>query len=287
MIIVRLMGGMGNQMFQYAAAYNLGRILQQKILIDKSEYLFHRGRSFGLRELKLCEITKNRLGKLKYHQYKLKKWIVEFYERNILNTELANSITVRGLYRYGIVVEYNEVETKIHWDRLTHKNMIYLSGFFQGVRYFKEYEAEIKKLYIDKILTGRNVTYENKICVHIRCGDYIGNPHFQVCTQQYYIDAVNVILDKFPDAVPIIFSDDIKYVKKNMQFPFQCIFSNEKREKRALDEMRKCRYFVLSNSSFSWWAQELCEYKNKIVTAPAYWHGKTGIFEKNWILVDV
>lgn len=167
--------------------------------------------------------------------------------------------------------------------------MIYLAGYFQSQQYFIESYDLIIDLYIKKLF-GRRCVYVNEcVCIHIRCGDYIGNNEFFVCTSEYYIRALNLIKKINPTVVVQVFSDDINYVKKKIALKYPCIYNEIQSEFKTINAMRSCKYFILSNSSFSWWAQELCEYEDKVVVAPAKWYRnvpRTFIHDKNWILLQ-
>ena len=111
-----------------------------------------------------------------------------------------------------------------------------------------------------------------------------------VCTREYYIKGMKIIKNKIPDAEFHIFSDDMAAAFEMLsgQNDMDMVFEGSNSEKADLELMSCCRHFVISNSTFSWWAQYLSKNKAKIVCAPSRW--KNGqkvesIYEKNWILI--
>lgn len=107
MIIVKMMGGFGNQMFQYAAAYNMGKILNQEVLIDKEEYKSGRARRFMLRFLKPNILKAKNLSWNIRLEYRIKKIITKLYEKTIVGTRHEKPRLIRALNDRGIIVEHS------------------------------------------------------------------------------------------------------------------------------------------------------------------------------------
>lgn len=130
--------------------------------------------------------------------------------------------------------------------------------FLQDPKYFDEFREDIRKLY------GQATETINKVAIHVRRGDYVGNPFYvDLSKTDYYKRS----MAEFPDESFIVFSDDISFCKNYFvgdQFEF-----NHDSEVEALREMSKCKGVIMANSSFSWWASYL---SNAKIIAPKEWY---------------
>lgn len=166
--------------------------------------------------------------------------------------------------------------------------------FFNDIRHILKKEftpiepprAENKELY-------RIIEETNSVCVSIRRCAYLTDPqirkYFHTYEDNYFIDAMNTISQDIKDAVFIIFSDDIDWVKENMTFNHTVYYeAGDDPVWEKLRMMYSCKHFILSNSTFSWWAQYLSDNKDKIVVAPKKWLNDryvTELYGDNWILL--
>ena len=132
----------------------------------------------------------------------------------------------------------------------------------------------------------------NSVCVTIRRGDFLLNKfrkQFYICTPEYFEKAINKISKMIEKPQFVVFSDDVEWCKKNMKFPEGTVFESGNDpiwEKIRL--MYSCKNFIISNSTFSWWAQYLSKNENKIVIAPKEWNRfeyTDLIYDKKWILI--
>lgn len=173
-----------------------------------------------------------------------------------------------------------------------HSNTIF-RGYFQSEKYFQEYEQLIRWLFEpsdefkqEMYLKFPELLEKRVTCINVRRGaDYLAlsNTH-PVVTKEYIYEAIKYI----PDTdVFFIVSDDIIWCKENIQLP-NCKFI-EYENWKALWLMSLCHHFIISNSSFSWWAAYLSRFSEKKVIGPSTWCGPSGpqdtqdIFCKNWI----
>lgn len=110
-----------------------------------------------------------------------------------------------------------------------------------------------------------------------------------ICTVDYYIKGIEFIKEKYPNALICFFSDDIDWVKNNIKVKGKALYeSGNDPVWEKLRLMSSCKHFVISNSTFSWWAQHLAENKEKIVIAPSRWCNDkrpVGLYEKNWTIL--
>lgn len=146
-----------------------------------------------------------------------------------------------------------------------------------------------------KLLESINKT--NSVCVHIRRGDYNnkGNEWLQVCDLRYYQKGIDVIKGMTNNPNFFVFSnthDDIEWIKKNYDLgvcPIYVDMSNPDYEEFRL--MSSCKHFIISNSTFSWWAAFLSRSENKVVIAPKRWNNKdpqeltASMYLETWIKV--
>ena len=179
--------------------------------------------------------------------------------------------------------------------------MCRISEFYQSEEFFRPIKEQIiQELKIKTAPSEENekliskISRENSVCVHIRLGDYL-LPEWkmlQVCDEQYYYRGIDYMLKNVENPTFYIFSntsEDIDYLRKNYHFPCEVTYVNlNNPDYEELRLMYNCKHFVISNSTFSWWAQYLCENENKIVIAPKKWSvddKKKDIYQKNWIRI--
>lgn len=152
--------------------------------------------------------------------------------------------------------------------------------YVQDYKYFDKYKDEIKQLF------GEGIGYLPYVAIHLRRGDYVGNPFYcQLWETGYYIDAINL----FPGRKFLVFSDDIEFAKKYFEgdkFAF-----DESNELEAFNKMASCESHIIANSSFSWWAAYLSTSLTQKVVAPTYdkyyTDGNTTrtVFPESWIQI--
>lgn len=133
------------------------------------------------------------------------------------------------------------------------------------------------------------------VCVTIRRGDYLNDTFrdaFYLCTPEYFIEAMKIMKARVPDAKFFIFSDEPKWCKENIPFPFECEYeSGDDPVWEKLRLMYSCKHFIISNSTFSWWAQYLSRNECKVVIAPSRWRNGSYTWDiykdQNWLIFDL
>jgi len=140
-----------------------------------------------------------------------------------------------------------------------------------------------------------NISKTNSVCVTIRSFKEIKSSKtvynlYDVCSPQYFYDALNLMSQKIENPHFFIFSDDITWVKNKMNLDkFNVVYENEGSpvwEKLRL--MYSCKHFIISNSTFSWWAQYLSRNDDKIVISPKSWFNdeyESKLIDDNWIKI--
>ncbi len=121
----------------------------------------------------------------------------------------------------------------------------------------------------------KDIQESESVCLTIRRGDFLSPKNrnrFNVCNEEYFVTAMKAIREELPNCKFFIFSDDVDDVKRVMHFPFDVTY--ERGNDPVWEKLRlmySCKHFIISNSTFSWWAQYLSRNPNKIVYAPIPW----------------
>lgn len=304
MIHLILGGGLGNQMFQYAFARSLALQYNENISFNTILYkeLKNEERSFSLGHLNIntmCCIVETP---------DENKRIWELFNKQIFHQKIARKI-LPASFRWWWMSNRNIYANvcgpyKYYHPRHRSKNTTIIHGGFQSWKYFKEHQSMIKAEL--KVITPisepnkkilKEIQNSNSICVHIRRGDFLSaqfSPHLEVCNKDYYEKAIKMISSQIENPTFFIFSnthEDLVWIKKNYNIPQNSVYvdlNNPDYEELRL--MYNCKHFILSNSSFSWWAQYLSESKNKIIIAPKIWDKRKGIdfsdiYMPEWIII--
>ncbi|MCW3789193.1 alpha-1,2-fucosyltransferase [Plebeiibacterium sediminum] len=286
MIISKIQGGLGNQLFQYAT----GRMLSLKhnvpLLLDLS--WFENNQRDTKREFKLnkfnCQYSVASYNDLLAFEHK---------PSNFFITKLKKLEDI--IHSRKVIVEHSFKNINPHIFKAP-KNT-FLSGYWQSEAYFLKIKDVLKKelsinnnnLFFSKITANKTIT----IGIHVRRGDYVTNPiykkKFGTCSLDYYKNAINYINMHTINAHYYIFSDDISWCKLNLkiQHPHEYVQTKSDIEDFAL--LKQCHHQIIANSSFSWWAAWLNTNNNKIVIAPNQWQNNAstnGInlrLPSNWI----
>ena len=265
MVIVKIIGGLGNQMFQYAYA----KALQQKgheVKIDISAfetYKLHGGYQLNKYNIDLDSSIKDENDK--------------FYK---------NTFFYKVLRRFGMDLSRRIKEKSLLFDKklLEIDDNSYLDGYFQCEKYFKDIrEIILKQFTINQDISNYTKEIKNKIqnsqnscSLHIRRGDFVNSTNINIhgaCDIEYYKKAMKYLEEKVENINYFIFSDDIEWVKENLAIQ-NAIYIDSK-EKRIPHEdiylMSLCKNNIIANSSFSWWGAWINRNENKIVIAPKRW----------------
>jgi hypothetical protein len=293
MIISHLIGGLGNQMFQYAAARALSLKRNVPLYLDVQDfngYALHNG-----------------------------------YELNDvfnINTQLAGNAELKGvlgwracspirkkLYRPQLSKFRGKrmvVDTQFSsWRQLNEMpNDCYLMGNWQTEHYFNDCQEVIRADFSFRLpSTSINAALKEQInnvmaiSLHVRRGDYLANPSslafHGLCSLDYYRRAISYISDRVVNPVFYIFSDDIPWVRENLSIEFPCHYVDHNNGDQSYNDMRLmslCQHHIIANSSFSWWGAWLNPSIDKIVIAPSQWvlsdFDTSDIVPSSWVKLD-
>lgn len=271
-IIVRLIGGLGNQMFQYAAGRALADRLGLALQLDTSGFEHYGLRRYELDRFAIRAEPATRAG-------------LEVFGVVPRAPTLLNRIAGRlGLRRSGAVFREASFAYDPRFESIT--DAVYLDGYWQSERYFAGIAAALREDFrLRAAPDAGNVNMAaaidaeaSAVSLHVRRGDYVSDPHTAqyhgVCSLDYYRRAVEAVLDRVPDAHFYVFSDDPDWVAANLEVgrPLTLMRINDGNSGMYdLDLMRRCRHHVIANSSFSWWGAWLNPAPDKLVVAPARW----------------
>ncbi|MBO7581927.1 MAG: alpha-1,2-fucosyltransferase [Bacteroidaceae bacterium] len=160
---------------------------------------------------------------------------------------------------------------------------VFVRGYFQDRRFFDDIRPILLREFTPKLppidhnsQLYRAIAQPNSVCVSVRRGDYLSEEYkkdFYVCTPDYYQKAIDMICQQVSDPVFIFFSDDIQWVRNHMSVPgFPCFYERgDDPVWETLRLMSSCHHFIISNSTFAWWAQYLGDRKDKMVICPSRW----------------
>lgn len=271
-IFVRLQGGLGNQMFQYAAGRALAACHGTELVLDDT---LLNGRRIG--------VTPRRL---EVAQFPIAARLLSVPERRDIGRE--TSLVRRLLDRAGISAKpprvFRELNPRFREEFYSQPDMTILDGYWQSERYFCGIRAELLREFAVPIAAGSaqaqvrdEVRDSASVSVHVRRGDYVTNIRASafhgVMDIAYYARALRLISDRVGRLRPFVFSDDPKWVSENLDIGVQFV-NVSANGFRAVDElmlMRSCSHHVIANSSFSWWGAWLNSDPRKLVVAPKQW----------------
>jgi len=284
MIVVKLMGGMGNQMFQFAFALRY-MIKGLKVKFDISYYdanNCHGGYCL--------EKAFNNLEIPKATKYD----IFHFIEK--IKNESGEFVYQLKANRF-IVNEEKEQEF-LYNTTLNNMDDTFFCGYWQNEGYFKN-NTEVLKAYFrfkpisqndiinKKIL--QQIILTNSVSIHIRRGDYLQSTVHITLSLVYYQDAMRKIKTKIKDPRFFVFSDDMEWAKQNIISDDVCFIEGNQKDKSHIDMllMSMCKHNIIANSTFSWWAGWLNNNPQKVIIMPETWFNTAqdieGLLIKNQI----
>jgi len=265
MVIVKIYGGLGNQMFQYAAGLVLASRLKTKLYVDASWF----------NEKQPDNVTPR--------QYELD--IFGINKSNLMLRKLA-SITIRK------IVTLNEPGfTKYSEEFKAVAGNVKLDGYWQSYKYL-EYDKNLVKaaFTFPKNISEQNsdlikkIETSESVAVHVRRADYVNvkstSEFHGLATLDYYKEAVAEVTKKIKKPRFFVFSDDQEWCKNNLKFGENVTFVDHNHDKQSFEDMRLmslCKHNIIANSSFSWWGAWLNSNNNKLVYAPKKWFNEASI----------
>jgi hypothetical protein len=270
-LLLNLVGGLGNQLFQYACCRNLAEKYNAFLIIETGSYWD------GFRKPSITN-------------YNVK---ARFYEDKFFGRLKRAGLNIyKSFKRAGLLQEIIEPPNFSYTPQLlvVHKNLITIRGFWQSEEYFKNIrDALINELTPKVPINSKDIKwlqYAETVAVHVRRTDYLTDDRYGFIGMEYYRRSFNSIAEKISNPYFIIFSDDIDWCKKNFtDLHPSIIFHEEKNYKEDFHElliMSYCKHQIIANSSFSWWAAWLNCNNNKIIIRPSRPFRDSSVCNKNY-----
>ena len=277
MVIARIMGGLGNQMFQYSFGRALALRNDVPLKLDLTSY------DVSMREYRL---NRFRIVEEIASPAEVEK-LTGIHRGSCFGARVRRRIRrhLRRVMPPSKMPVLTEHESRFDPAVLQPPGHVYLDGYWQSERYFAGIEDLLRKELIVRERPDREnerllaeIGASESVSVHVRRGDYVSDLNVfrvhGVCPPEYYHAAVRRLAEVLGEPHIYIFSDDIPWAKENLRFehPTTCVEHNgEEKDWEDFRLMSACRHHVIANSSFSWWAAWLCPNPDKIVIAPERW----------------
>jgi len=265
-VYVRLLGGLGNQLFQYAMGRALADAREAELVLDP-RFILRKGCISGL-AIDEFAIRARYLTDAEAAHFKEPVWKLSRALRRQINPWLGY---------------YHETEHSFDTEALAQSNDVMLSGFWQSERYFASHGHQLRTDLVLKhplpsaaVKLAVQMASSPSVAMHVRRGDYLTDPKalvkHGVTSAHYYQTALQLMIEKLGGVDLYVFSDDPDWVRTNIQhsniiFVSDFGFSAE----QDLWLISVCQHQIIANSSFSWWGAYLNDYANKIIVAPQPW----------------
>jgi hypothetical protein len=300
MIVVRLMGGLGNQMFEYAAGLRLAARHRTELKLDLTFLLDRTPRpNFVFRDLDLdvFPIAIEAASDSEVRRFRS------------LAGDGRPSLLRRAMNKFARETVYIERAPEFDAVVLDLPDNTYLEGYFQDERYFADVRDEVRRRFTlppagaaigvaTRALADR-IRADDAICLNVRRGDYVTNPEAAkfhgVCSKSYYDRGVSELRRRGVTGKVYVFSDDVDWCRD--AFPEADGFTvvghehDGERFELKLWLMSLCSHFVIPNSSYGWWAAWLSTTAGKLVVRPSRWFRDPGraavnVCPRDWIAVS-
>lgn len=285
MIIVKIYGGMANQLFQYAAGYALS--LHHAVPLKLDIRYFEEKNQDTKRE------------------FALDKFNIDF--------EIASESEIDAVFKFRFIDYawnkllpigkkrfYGEKNPGFNESFFELGDHVYLRGYFQSEQFFIDCKLSILEQFEmknDHLLPIVNeLASSESVAIHVRLGDYL-NPILSGIMEpfhlEYYKLAIQQIKSKYSNPKCYVFSDQIHLAKELLKLDTDLIFFDSNISKNAMDDfllMQSCKHQIITNSTFSWWAAYLNNNPHKTVIAPQKWYkahfgDAIHLFPENWIVL--
>ena len=278
-VTVRIIGGLGNQLFSYAAARRLALTNNAELLVDqisgfKTDSF---GRNFVL------------------HHFNLHENLVSGHELFVRSRYFRGMLKIfsRMLpfsFRPFLVEKGNDFDEQLLKLKLKHN--VFIQGYWQSEQYFKDIEPQIREEF--KIITNpgaeagalcRQIQNAEAVALHIR-REQISRP----LPVNYYEDAIELLVQHVFRPHLFVFSDMPAWAREHIRFEYPTVYVERSQDDDGggwidLWLMSHCQHFIIANSTFSWWGAWLSKNPEKLVFYPEFFDnwGHIGLIPDGWI----
>lgn len=292
MIIVRIIGGLGNQMFQYAAGRRLAAVHNTVLKLDTSDFADYNLHSYGLSVFNINELfaTQEEIQLLKKPESgSLRK----MFEKLLRRPSKPEKKHIR------------EKQYCFDPQILSLPESIYLDGYWQSEKYFADIADVIKKEFTvtlpqtdTNLELAQHISSCDSVSLHVRRGDYVTdaktNTVHGTCDLEYYARCIAHLTQKIQHPCFFIFSDEPEWAEKNIKIDYPVTFIDHNGPEKNYEDLRlmsQCRHHIIANSSFSWWGAWLGQHQGTISYAPARWFSSPAFNTKDllpeaWTRID-
>lgn len=291
MLVVRIGGGLGNQMFQYAFARSLEIRHEKEVFLDIKSLETNK-RNYELYRFTIKEnyVDENKMKYFYAKNFLVKSW---YYLQGKLERNSGLTHRIREKNR-GFSPEYLNI-----------KENAYFHGCWQSEKYFEDIKGTIREEFkFREKPNKKNLEMIKRIkadcfavSLHVRRGDYVTDiRNFEkhgICSVEYYLEAIQYMKNKIGENIHCyIFSDDMEWVKNFLPVNCATTYVDYNKGDQSFEDIRLmslCSHNIIANSTFSWWGAWLNRNPNKIVVAPKIWFSSESrcidIIPEDWIKI--
>lgn len=297
-VVVKLMGGIGSQMLQYATARRLALKHNGEVVLDLS-YLNDKQRTdITIRNFELDYFP---VAARVASPSEMRR--IEAYQHNWLARAYNKARKVLGL-RPAFVYLSESGDFQDRTARLgaaPEADILFLEGYWFNERYFADVAGQIRQDFsFRSFRDARNqavaeqIAASRAVSLHVRRGDYLKFPMHGVCAPDYYERAVAHMAQALPETPAyFVFSDDIAWARDHLPLPGTPVYIDWNKGADSIEDvhlMSLCQHNIIANSSFSWWGAWLNPRPDKIVVSPRLWHADPPVAAErvvpaSWVLL--
>ena len=291
-LIVKISNGFGNQMFLYAAAYAFSKKLGYNLLIDDETGVIYDFKKWGIRkrinwkpnyELSIFNLQSEIAGKeFKFltSMSQIKRKYLKFFDM----------FHLKNKFLFEKLDKNKKTFFSDHYSQQKYNNTIFLEGYFESEKYFKDYRDDLLNEFslksdqnLDNNIYKNIIDTSNVVSIAFRTRRYtetdrdhlnkdmqLKTSDFESSAAQYIYRAIEFFKSKIDNPKFLIWSDDFDYLDKYFDPNLFTYVKNDNDNKIYLDFflMRQCKYFIVGPTTFHWWAAWLCDHDNKIIVCP-------------------
>ena len=256
MIIAYIMGGIGNQLYQYAVGRRLAHKLNTELKLDTTFYDNDNLRPYAL------------------NLFNIKESIAT-------HEEIARIKKISVLNNIGIENKTQQFMPEV----LRYPNNVWLHGYWQNEKYFADISNILRREFTLKQTLGSSakswkekiLASECSVSLHIRHGDFayspINSPYagaFAILPMEYYYECIRALKNDYKNLTLFVFSDNLNWLKENLHtdLPTQFVEGEGLKDVEELYLMSLCKHNIIANSTFSWWGAWLNQNPGKKVFMP-------------------
>jgi len=293
-VAVQIQGGLGNQLFEYAASRALSNRLGARLILDCTPRTAN-SRKFALDRFSIqAVVIHDGPAKIRSRYFRREGSDFGRWVTNTFHDVFPCTVQIDA-HRYKVIYERQLFSYDPRFA--TFAGSIYLTGWWQSYRYFENVanvlRSELRMQGGSQLANGEwldRIRKTNSVCLHVRRGDYLDSrDYFGLCTLSYYTRAVQIISELIESPCFFVFSDDLAWCREQLSMEaMQFVDVNGPDDAAAeLQLMATCRHHILANSSLSWWAAWLGDRPEQIVIAPDPWFAgelsTRDLLPKRWI----